>query len=157
MSMLDYVERALAQFGHPVPTTLQHQPHQHAIPTYGATVQYAKPDDTLKHLSPSKKKIIQEVISVFLYYGCTVDPTMLTALSTISSTQAKPTEDTMTRGKQFLKHAATHQDSIISYNKSGMVLVVHSDASYLSEPRAQSHAGRHFFMSSDVDNPIKRG
>ncbi len=38
-----------------------------------------------------------------------------------------------------------------------MVLVVHTDASYLSEPKAQSRAGGHFFMSSDVDDPINIG
>jgi hypothetical protein len=35
-----------------------------------------------------------------------------------------------------------------------MVLVVHSEASYLSESKARSHAGGHFFMSSNVDDPI---
>jgi hypothetical protein len=56
LSMSDYVECALAQFGHPIPKKPQHQPHQHAIPKYGATEQFAEPDDTLKHLSPTKKK-----------------------------------------------------------------------------------------------------
>jgi hypothetical protein len=63
-------------------------------------------------------------------------------------------EDTMTRCKQFLKHAATHHDAIITYKKSDMVIVVHRDASYLSEPTAQSCAGGHYFMSSNADNPI---
>jgi hypothetical protein len=97
------------------------------------------------------------VIGIFLYYGWTIDPIMLTAISAIASAQAKPTEDTMTRCKQFLDYPATHQDAIITYKKSDMVLVVHSDASYLSEPKAQSRAGRHFFMSSNVDNPINNG
>jgi hypothetical protein len=56
MSVLDYVKCTLAQFGNPIPTTPQHQPHQNAFHTYGATVQYAKPDDTSKCLSPTKKK-----------------------------------------------------------------------------------------------------
>ncbi len=159
MSMLVYVERALAQFGHPIPMTPQHELHQHAIPTHGATVQYSKPDDTLKRLSPAKKKNTQEVISIFLYYRRSVDFTMLTELSAIASAQAKSTEDTMMRCKQFLDYAATHQDAIIMYKKSDMVLVIHSDAFYfyLSEPNARSHAGRHFFMSSNIDNPINNG
>jgi hypothetical protein len=69
ISMPEYVERALARFGYPIPDKPQHQPHQHAIPTNGATIQYAKPEDTSKRLSPAKKKFIQEVIGVFLYYG----------------------------------------------------------------------------------------
>ena len=34
-----------------------------------------------------------------------------------------------------------------------MVLAVHSDASYLSESKARSRAGEHFFMSKDVSFP----
>jgi hypothetical protein len=82
---------------------------------------------------------------------------MLTALSAIASAQAEPTENTMTRCKQFLDYAATHQDAIITYKKSDMVLVVHSDASYLSEPKARSRAGGHFFLSSDTADPENNG
>jgi hypothetical protein len=82
---------------------------------------------------------------------------MLTVLNVITSTHAKPTEDSMMRCKQFLDYAATHQDAIIAYKKSDMVLVVHSDTSYLSKPMAQSCAGGHFFMASDVEKPINNG
>ncbi len=40
---------------------------------------------------------------------------------------------------------------------SDMVLVVHSDASYLSEPKARSRAGGHFFLSLDTEDPINNG
>ncbi len=136
LSMPEYVEHALAPFNHPAPDKPQHQPHQHSIPTYRATVQYTKSEDTSRRLSPAEKKYIQEVIGVFLYYGRAVDSTMLTALSAIASAQAKPTEETMTCCKQFLDYAATHQDAILTYKSSDMVLVVHSDASYLSKPKA---------------------
>ena len=155
--MPEYVGQALARFNHPIQDQPQHQPHQHAIPTYRAKVQYAKPEDTSQGLSPSKKKYIQEVIGTFLYYICAVDSTMLTALSAIASAQAKPTEETMTRCKQFLDYAATHQDAILTYKASDIVLVVHSDTSYLSEPKARSRAGRHFFLSSDCDDPAYNG
>ncbi len=89
-----------------------------------------------KGFHPLRKKYIQEVIGVFLYYGWAVDSTMLTALSAIASAQAEPTEETMTCCKKFLDYAATHQDAIFTYKNSDMVLVVHSDASYLSEPKA---------------------
>ena len=157
LSMPEYVERALARFGHSILDKPQHQPHLHTIPTYGATVQYAKPEDTSRKLSPQEKKFIQEVIGVFLYYGRAVDSTMLTALSAIASAQAEPTEETMERCKLFLDYAATHQDAIITYHASDMVLVVHSDASYLSEPKAHSRAGGHFFLSSDVADPLDNG
>jgi hypothetical protein len=38
-----------------------------------------------------------------------------------------------------------------------MVLIVHSDASYLSKPKARSQTGGHFFLSSDTENPINNG
>ena len=152
LSMPGYVERALARFGHLIPKKLQHQPHKHTVPTYGATIQYAKDDDATNLLSKEEKKYIQQVLGTFLYYGRAVDSTMLTALSSIASTQAEPTEETMENIKLFLDYAASHQDAILTYQASDMVLIVHSDASYLSEPKARSRAGGHFFMSSDVAN-----
>ena len=100
------------------------------------------------------RTFIQEVIGVFVYYGCAVDSTMLIALSVIVSAQAKPTEETMARCKQFLNYASTHQDAVFTYTRSDMVLVIHSDASYLSKPKAQSQAGGHFFLTSDTEDPI---
>ena len=38
-----------------------------------------------------------------------------------------------------------------------MILAVHSDASYLSKPKARSRAGGHFFLSHDCDNPPNNG
>ena len=157
LSMPGYVERALARFGHLIPKKLQHQPHKHTVPTYGATIQYAKDDDATNLLSKEEKKYIQQVLGTFLYYGRAVDSTMLTALSSIASTQAEPTEETMENIKLFLDYAASHQDAILTYQASDMVLIVHSDASYLSEPKARSRAGGHFFMSSDVANPRNNG
>jgi hypothetical protein len=79
------------------------------------------------------------------------------ALSEISSQQAAPTENTMKRVNQFLDYMWTHPDAIIQYRASGMILNVHSDASYLSTPKACSQAGGYFFLGSlphDGD-PIK--
>ena len=157
LSMPGYVERALARFGHLIPKIPQHQPHKHTVPTYGATIQYAKDRDVTNLLSKEDKKYIQQVLGTFLYYGRAVDSTMLTALSSIASTQAEPTEETMENIKLFLDYAASHQDAILTYQASDMVLIVHSDASYLSEPKARSRAGGHFFMSSDVANPHNNG
>ena len=59
LSMPGYIEKALAQFGHQVPTKPQDQPHKHTIPMYGTTVQYAKADDISRPLSKEEKKYIQ--------------------------------------------------------------------------------------------------
>ena len=43
---------------------------------------------------------------------------------------------------------ATNPDAIIRFRASDMLLNVHSDASYLSAPKARSRAGGYFFLGS---------
>jgi hypothetical protein len=79
------------------------------------------------------------------------------ALSEISSQQSAPTENTMKQVNQFLDYMWTYPDAIILYRASDMILNVHSDALYLSAPKARSRAGGYFFLGSlpcDGD-PIK--
>ncbi len=38
-----------------------------------------------------------------------------------------------------------------------MVLAIHSDASYLSEPKARSRAGGHMFMAGNKEIPFNNG
>jgi hypothetical protein len=91
------------------------QPHKHTVPTYGATIQYTKDDDATNLISKEEKKYIQQVLGTFLYNGRTVDSTMLMALSSIASTQAEPTKETMENIKLFLNYSARHQDAILTY------------------------------------------
>ena len=58
---------------------------------------------------------------------------------------------------QFLDYMATQDDAILTYSASDMVLAIHSDASYLSEPNARSRAGGHMFMATDEDIPKNNG
>ena len=48
LSMPGYIKKPLVHFGRKDPTKPQHQPQQHTLPTFGATVQYAKAADTSK-------------------------------------------------------------------------------------------------------------
>ena len=157
LSMPNYVTNALQRFAHEFPKKPQHQPHQHAVPAYGQKIQYAKNDDTSQPLSTEEKRFVQQVLGTFLFYGRAIDGTMLTALSTIASFQATPTQETMKKTKLFLDYAATHPDAVLTYRKSDMVLAVHSDASYLTEPQARSRAGGHHYLSSDVELPPNNG
>ena len=157
ISMLDYVTDALKRFHHARPRKAQDQPHAHLKTIYGAKKQYAPDDDDSPPLSKADKKFVQEVTGTFLYYARAVDLTMLTALGSIATQQDNPTERTMQKVKQFLDYAATHPDAIITYRASNRVLVGHSDASYLSETKARSRAGGHFFMSNDSTDPPNNG
>jgi hypothetical protein len=59
--------------------------------------------------------------------------------------------------KWLLDYAATNPNAILTYKKSDMVLAVHSDASYLSEPSTRSRVGGHFFCSTNADDPPNNG
>ena len=151
--MLQYVIDALKRFNHKHPHKPQDQPYPHVKPNYGAKAQYAADADSTPPLSPADKKIVQEVVGTFLYYARALDATMLPALGSLSTQQGSPTENTMKNVQQFLDYAATHPDTIITYHANDMVLAGHSDASYLSDTKARSRAGGHFFMSSDTADP----
>jgi hypothetical protein len=150
VSMLEYVPEALTRFQHAAPKKPQHQPYPHVTPTYGAKVQYTDDDDTSPLLDKTEKTFVQEVIGTFLYYARCVDSTMLTALGSLATQQANLTVNTMIKVRQFLDYAATHLDAIVTYHTSDMVLAGHSNASYLSESKARSRAGGHFFMSTNT-------
>jgi hypothetical protein len=66
-------------------------------------------------------------------------------------------KNTMKRVNQFLDYMWMHPDAIIRYRASDMILNVHSDALYLSAPKARSRAGGYFFLGSipQDGNPIK--
>ena len=157
LSMPGYITKALIRFAHEAPSKPQHQPHPHAEKIFGARVQYAKALDNSPLLLPEGKTYIQQVLGVLNYYGGAVDSTVLVALSLIASAQATPTELTLSLTKQLLDYVATHPDAILTYEKSDMVLAVHSDASYLSKPKARSRAGGHFFLTADADEPPNNG
>ena len=157
ISMPEYIQDALTRFHHSKPMKPQDQPHPHIPPKYGAKQQFAEDDDGSPPLDKAGKKFIQEVVGTLLYYSRAVDCTMLAALGSIATQQAHPTENTMKKVKQLLDYAATHPDAVVTYRASEMILAAHSDASYLSETKARSRAGGHFFMDSDITYPNNNG
>jgi hypothetical protein len=151
ISMPDYVAAALHKFQHPLPTKPEHAPHTWKQPIYGTTQQYADAPDTSTPLPPNEVTRIQQILGTFLYYAIAVDSTMLVTLGTLASAQANATVTTAKAITQLLNYAATHPNAVVRYHASDMTLYLHSDASYLSEPKARSRAGGHFFLS---DKPV---
>ena len=92
-----------------------------------------------------------------MFLGRAVDSTLLCPISAIASQSAAPREDTMQHIVQLLDYLATQEEAVLTYNASNMKLAVHSDASYLSEPKARSRAGGHFFLSGDTEAPGNNG
>ncbi len=96
-------------------------------------------------------------MGVFLYLAQAVDLMMLTTLSAIGSKQAAPTEKTIQKCLQFFHYTASQEDAVVTYQPSDMRLAIHSNALYLSEPKAWSRAGGHMFMAGTEDIPINNG
>ena len=97
------------------------------------------------------------MIGSILYYACAVDSTFLVVLNTIAMQQTAATGKTIKHIRDLLDYAATHPDAKIRYKALDMILQIHSDASYLSEPKARSRAAGHYFLGSLPANgrPIK--
>jgi hypothetical protein len=132
--MVQYVMKQLVKYGH-FPPTCPYLPN--AI-QYGKDNQAPMPSDDSSLLDKASKKRIQQIFGSFLYYARAVGPAVVMALSDLSSQQSAPTGNTMKQVNQFFDCMWTHSDAIICYRASDMILNVHSDASYLSTPKAHN-------------------
>ena len=150
-----YIPAFLHRFQHPAPKKYQGAPHTWTTPTYSAKVQYATPPEESPPLGKAGITEIQQQVGTLLYYGVGVDPFILVATGSIGSSQANATQFTREECDWLMDYVACHPLSVIRYHASGMILYIHSDASYLSESRARSRAGGHFFLSSKPLDPTK--
>ena len=157
LSMPEYIPDALKRFKHIRPNKRQDSPHQHVPPRFGERQQFATEEVSAPNLDAEQKKYVQQVLGTFLYYARAVDCTMLVALSAIASEQSSPTTATLAKVERFLDYAASQDEAVLTYNASNMVLAIHSDASYHSEPKARSRAGGHFFCSNNDEFPPNNG
>ena len=80
---------------------------------------------------------------------------MLPALNTLAEQQSSATKNTEAAITHFLDYSATNPSAIIQYKASDMILHIDSDTSYLSEPRARSRTGDHYYLSSLPPDPKK--
>ena len=133
--MPGYIKELLLKFKHPPPSRRKNSPHPWNVPVYGQKVQYANDDDDSPLLSKKGITLVQQIVGSLLYYAIAVDPTMLVALGSIASQQANATEKTYDECLWILNYAASNPEATIKYIKSNMVLYVHFEVSYLSEPK----------------------
>jgi hypothetical protein len=139
------LDKVFLKFKHVVPSKKQNSPHPHAIPQYGAKTQYAEFQDESPLLNKEDTKHVQAVMGTLLY---SVDSTILTALSSLATEQAKPMQKMMEKVKQLLDYCTSQEEAIITYNKCKTILVVHSNAGYCNKKKPHSRAGGHFFLSN---------
>ena len=135
----------------------QHLPYPCTPIIYGSKVQYAKQAEKSPTVNAKTKKFIQQVCGKFLFLRKAVDSTLLCPISAIASQLANPTEKTLELTHHLLNYLGTQEEAILIYNASKMVLAAHSNARYLSEPKAKSRARGHFFLSSNRTIPQNNG
>ena len=152
ISMPGCVKKAIERFG--VKTgSGANSPMIYEPPKYGAKVQYAKDEEEIAE-DPSMTKRIQQIVGVFLYYARAVDYSILTAVTTISTRQAKITNALVQAVERLLSYANKYPNAKVIYKASKMELITHADASYLCETGARSRAGGIMWLG-DKNNPTQ--
>ena len=96
-----------------------------------------------------QRKRIQQIIGVLLYYSRAVDPTMLVRINKAASRISTATVDTMKAAERILRYVICNPDASITYHRSKMVLILYSDASYLTERGSRSRCGGFFFLGDN--------
>ncbi len=93
MFMPGYLAKAMIRFKHETPNKIQNSPHCH-IEIYNT-----EPNNSMSMMKKccpplsikKRKKYVQAVAGTLLYYARAVDSTILPALSSLATKQAKPT------------------------------------------------------------------
>ena len=151
--MPGYIKKTLLLFGKKSDIYRPcHTPHPYTPPSYGKKVQIAVQESTAPILPPADITEIQQVVGRVLYYGRAIDNNLLMSLNTVASQQSKATEHTKMLVEHLLKYCPTYPNAVLTYHASDMLLHIHTDASFLSEPGAKSRAGGFFFLTSKTEN-----
>jgi hypothetical protein len=132
----------------PIPNT-----HAWQKPTYGDAIQYAPTPDTTPALDAKDMKHVQEVLGMLLFYARTIDSTMLPTIGTLASQQAHGTKATLEALTQLFNYCAMNPHTKAHFIASDMILHVHSNASFLSAPKAWSCFAGYHFLSHRPCNP----
>jgi hypothetical protein len=122
-------------------------PSIYSAPNYKSTAQTATVDES-PLATPTQQHEMQVVVGTLLYYARTVDPSILTAVHELGSTQARPTVKDMAKMERLLQYVSSHQHHGIRFYASCMQLQIQSDASYLSRTKARSVAGGHHYLGT---------
>ena len=144
--MKGYIKKALQRFERSPPTHIKNAPSRWTPPDYGAKQQYSEEPDLTPPLDKQDIKGLQAIIGTFLFYARAVDSMMLVALGTLTASQTNGTQATLDAAIKLLNYAASHPDAKVRFHTSKMQLHIHSDASYLSEPKARSRSGGYYFL-----------
>lgn len=82
---------------------------------------------------------------------------MMHALNELASQISNGTEKTVKAMNHFLDYCTTHPNAILKFHASNMKLWIHTDASYLCQPKSHSRYGGFHFMGSKGDTTKPNG
>jgi hypothetical protein len=94
-------------------------------------------------------------VGTLLYNARAVDPTLLMPLSALASQLSTTTTTTIKYVSHLLYYCSTHPEATSRYYASDMQLKIHSDASYLSEPKSKSRIGGFFYLGGKTSSSMK--
>jgi hypothetical protein len=116
-------------------------------------------ETTSPALSDKDVNKLQQLTGTLLYYARAVDPTLIMPINVLASEQSRATSTTAEKVIKLLNYCNTHPETKIRYHASGMILHIHSDASYLSKKEAKIRAGGFFYMysSTNTDKRLTNG
>ena len=126
--MPGYIKTQLQRYKHDRPTRPQRSPHPVVPRRCGNSTQDPIPHEETPTAGPNGILHVQQVVGTILYYARAVDVTVLTAITTLGSKQAKATTNTMKSTKHLLDYLATHPDAKMWYYASDVFLNIHLDA-----------------------------
>jgi len=115
-------------------------------PGVRSAIQRPTPPDTSDPASPAETLRIQQIVGVLLYYARALDSTFITPVGKVSSAQANPTAAVLAAAERLLHYGATQPAAELVFYQSAMDLLVHGDASYLSETNGRSRAAGDFYF-----------
>ena len=153
--MPGYVQAMLHKSQHEATGNATDALHAYNAPTYGKPNQAPLTIDDSPVLPAKEITRIQQVVGTLLYYARAIDSTMHVALGAIASAQMKGTKATAIAVTQLLNYCSSHPEATVRFYASEMVLMVHSDASYLTESEARSRVGGHYFLGHRPKNEFE--
>jgi hypothetical protein len=117
-----------------------------------APKKYGEDAEDIQSMSPKDVNRLQQLGATLFYYARAVDPTLIMPFNVLPSEKTRATADTAEKNNKLLNYCTTHPEETLRYHASGMILNIHSDASYLSEREIKSRAGDLFYIGSTTDN-----
>ncbi len=155
ISMPGYIDNILIKFKHPIPSKPRPLPYKCLPIAYGAKAQLTPKADTAELLDIHRKRQVQEIVGLLLYYARVVNNKLLVALSAIATRQSCATVATSIFS--WTTYVATYPSDGIVYQLSNMVLCAHADAGFLNETNSRSCAGAHIYLSENDPFPRFNG